>query len=425
VLPVIDYFRTELGHTYPLPELRRWVYGAVLAPSTAVLDIASAASVQHFANVRPHILDDGEPDVTVPSQPEAASTKHPYVSRAPRSYWKRAVGSRSVATLDDVWTPPDIAPGDRIVTAGSCFAQHIGSRLLARDATVLDVEPAPESIRDPNVARRHGYGLFSARYGNIYSSRQMVLLLDEAFGERSPVDAVWRRGARYFDALRPTVEPDGHDSADAVREARAVHLAKVRELFELMDVFVFTLGLTEIWESIEDETAYPTAPGTVCGEFDPARYRFRNLTWPEVAKDLTLLFRRLMQINPRFKMILTVSPVPMVATATNEHVLVANMYSKSTLRAAAAELATRRANVTYFPSYELISSHPAGHQFFEPDLRHVLPAGVDYVMRHFFTSHLAERFPLRATQDTTTSVGPICDEDRLDARIDYTPGTRG
>jgi hypothetical protein len=291
VLPVIDYFRTELGHTYPLPELRRWVYGAVLAPSTAVLDIASAASVQHFANVRPHILDDGEPDVTVPSQPEAASTKHPYVSRAPRSYWKRAVGSRSVATLDDVWTPPDIAPGDRIVTAGSCFAQHIGSRLLARDATVLDVEPAPESIRDPNVARRHGYGLFSARYGNIYSSRQMVQLLDEAFGERSPVDAVWRRGARYFDALRPTVEPDGHDSADAVREARAVHLAKVRELFELMDVFVFTLGLTEIWESIEDETAYPTAPGTVCGEFDPARYRFRNLTWPEVAKDLTLLRR--------------------------------------------------------------------------------------------------------------------------------------
>jgi hypothetical protein len=125
-------------------------------------------------------------------------------------------------------------------------------------------------------------------------------------------------------------------------------------------VFVFTLGLTEIWESIEDETAYPTAPGTVCGEFDPARYRFRNLTWPEVAKDLTLLFRRLMQINPRFKMILTVSPVPMVATATNEHVLVANMYSKSTLRAAAAELATRRANVTYFPCWMVLKTKRCG-----------------------------------------------------------------
>ena len=40
----------------------------------------------------------------------------------------------------------------------------------------------------------------------------------------------------------------------------------------------------------------------------------------------------------REKCIISVSPVPLIATATNQHALVANTYSKSVLRAAAGEL---------------------------------------------------------------------------------------
>ena len=64
------------------------------------------------------------------------------------------------------------------------------------------------------------------------------------------------------------------------------HLAAVRKLLGEIDVLVFTLGLTETWEAVADGTAYPVAPGTLAGAFDPARYRFRNLRYPEIRADM-------------------------------------------------------------------------------------------------------------------------------------------
>src|SRR5689334_16646909 len=40
------------------------------------------------------------------------------------------------------------------------------------------------------------------------------------------------------------------------------------------------------------------------------------------------------ELNAKVKLILTVSPVPLVATATHEHVLLASTFSKSVLRTA-------------------------------------------------------------------------------------------
>ena len=40
--------------------------------------------------------------------------------------------------------------------------------------------------------------------------------------------------------------------ANEVRLARADHLAAVRSMFEQLEVFLFTLGLTEAWCAAED-----------------------------------------------------------------------------------------------------------------------------------------------------------------------------
>lgn len=47
-------------------------------------------------------------------------------------------------------------------------------------------------------------------------------------------------------------------------------------------------------------------------------------------------------------------------------------------------------DVDYFPSFEIISSHPAPKSFFEENLRSVAPEGVARVMRLFLTSHGVE-----------------------------------
>lgn len=272
----------------------------------------------------------------------------------------------------------------------------------------MDVEPAPAGWASED-ARRHGFGLFSARYGNIYTARQLLQLALEALGRRAPQDRVWEKGGRFFDALRPSVDPAGHATEAAVLGLRAAHLAAVRKLLGEIDVLVFTLGLTETWEASADGTAYPVAPGTLAGAFDPARYRFRNLRYPEIRADMEAFRALLHEINPAARMILTVSPVPLTATASGGHVLVASSYSKSTLRAVAGDLAEDHADIAYFPSYEIIASHPGRAMFFNPDLRSVNPAGVEYVMRHFFRA--AGGFAAAAEVEADE---PICDEEKLE-----------
>jgi hypothetical protein len=93
-------------------------------------------------------------------------------------------------------------------------------------------------------------------------------------------------------------------------------------------------------------------------------------------------------INPRARLVLTVSPVPLVATAGDQHVMVASSYSKSVLRVAAERLTQQWSGVAYFPSFEIITGTFNRGQYFGADLRSVTDAGVDHVMRLFLQHYL-------------------------------------
>jgi hypothetical protein len=313
--------------------------------------------------------------------------KSPYTGLRQRAYWRTGVVDRHPLDAGDIYIKKfSILPNDRIATAGSCFAQHIARRLRTFGYQVIDTEPAPPGLgRD--AASEYGFGLYSARYGNIYTVRQMLQLVQECIGARTPKDPVWLKDGRYYDALRPSVEPKGLPTRDAVIVHRKQHLDRVRAMLEASTIFVFTMGLTETWIHREDETVYPTAPGTIAGTYDPEVYAFKNLTYTEVLEDFLALRELLHRFNPAMRFLLTVSPVPLTATAGHEHVLPATVYSKSVLRAVAGHLAMSFPEIDYFPSYEIIAAHPARGFFYEGNLRSVAPAGVDVVMRSFFDQH--------------------------------------
>ncbi len=341
-------------------------------------------------------------------------SQHPYASQPPHAFWSGAVGKRHYADLQDMWQPLPLKRSDRVATAGSCFAQHIGNNLARRGAAFMDMEPAPPVFETEAEAREWGYGVFSCRYGNIYTTRQLLQLFDEAHGNRIPAERVWERNGRFFDALRPSVDPVGQDSPETVLKLRERHLDAVRRMFADLDLFVFTLGLTEGWELREDGTMFAVAPGTVAGSHDPARYAFRNLRHAEVRADMAAFWQRLKGINPGARMLLTVSPVPLAATATDNHVLVATTYSKSVLRGVAGELSEDFEDIHYFPSYEIVSSHPSRGMFFNPDLRNVNQFGVDYVMGHFFSGELDREFGKPLAAGVEDDLDLICDEEKLD-----------
>jgi hypothetical protein len=164
-------------------------------------------------------------------------------------------------------------------------------------------------------------------------------------------------------------------------------LQAVKKLFLEMDVFVFTLGLTECWGNRLHNYVYPVAPGSIAGSFDNNIHNFINLDYEDVLSQF-LEFRNLINTyrSSQCKFILTVSPVPLTATFTNDHIMVATVASKSILRAVAAKLSKQCDDVVYFPSYELIVNPWSTEINYENNLRSVKSEAVKNVMNLFMGS---------------------------------------
>lgn len=328
---------------------------------------------------------------------------NPYAGRPENAFWSTGVAKASRPVPADFYHPKWPIPLEtRVATAGSCFAQHIGRRMLAAGYPIMDVEPPPALLtKDRHL--EYGYATYSARYGNIYTVRQLLRLAEEAFGQRPPSDLVWTRGDRFVDALRPNIEPLGLSSPEVVLQHRRRHLDRVRTMFMELDLFIFTLGLTESWLDVPTGLTLPVVPGTRAGgTFEPDRHHFHNLSYTETLEDF-LAFRELLQrVRPGRPplFLITVSPVPLVATARDQHVQVSTVHSKSTLRTVAGDLAARFEDIDYFPSYEIITSPWSGSCFFEKDMRSVRSEGVENVMRTFMGAHR----PGEAGSTATTSI---------------------
>jgi hypothetical protein len=322
---------------------------------------------------------------------------HPYSQLPDRNFWKKFVSDSPWRDLQLSDEPKfKVNTSDRVATAGSCFAQHI-SRYMKRVGLAPYIAESAHSLMVEHGGNVESYGLFSARYGNIYTARQCVELFRQAFGLIPMVEDFVEHESRWYDLVRPNVQKEGFASLHEARADRAYHLERVKVMFETADVFVFTLGLTESWYNARSGHTYPACPGTVRGTFDPDEHRFRNFTCSEVVTDLETLIGELKRVNPALKVILTVSPVPLVATRSDRNVLVASSYSKSALRAAVGEVELRHDHVTYFPSYEIVS-HPASFgQYLAADLREVTERGVAHVMDCFLSSFYGLGAPARAS----------------------------
>lgn len=337
-----------------------------------------------------------------------------------QNFWRTAVSEKSIFNVERLYSRKyEITRTDRIAAAGSCFAQHVSANMRRRGFNIIDVEPAPDFLSS-DEAREQGYGIYSARYGNIYTVRQMLQLIEDCQSSTVRDEDFLVKNGRFIDILRPSTEPKGFESLEEARYVRLDHLEKVKELYSNVDLVVFTLGLTEAWEHKTSGTVYPLLPDTLTDQ-NSGNYIFHNFSYPEIAADLRKLRGMLQAMSPGVRMLLTVSPVPLTATASKNHVLVATTYSKSVLRAICGEMEAEFSDVDYFPSYEVITSSLSRGVFYEPNLRNVNPTGVNTAMGLFFAEH--DREPTAAkpqaaktkAKDEDGEDEVVCDEIMLEA----------
>jgi hypothetical protein len=320
-----------------------------------------------------------------------------------------------------------IGQNDRVATAGSCFAQHI-ARYLRQHGFNYYVSESAHPLVPAGKAEDFNYGVFTARYGNLYTSRQLLQLLQRAYGQFNPTDDIWQSEiASFIDPFRPQIQPGGFTSKEEYYADRAQHFMRVRQAVEGLDIFIFTLGLTECWYSAVDGAVYPLCPGVAGGEFNPLIHRFLNMNNDEITKDMLEAIDFIRTKNSGAKVILTVSPVPLIATAENRHVLVATTYSKALLRVAAEQISRARKDVAYFPAYEVITGNHSRGRYFASDLRSVTEDGVAHVMGLFLKHYAGVQVGVGAPQQAVPQaeqdvhfaemanlVEVACDEEALD-----------
>lgn len=338
---------------------------------------------------------------------------HPYKKLPTDNFWKTGVS-------DQIWSEINfkrnakfgIEFDSKVATAGSCFAQHIARNLPSLGLKHFVTEKAPRQITNERATALQ-YGVYSARYGNIYTARQLRQLIEFAFLLRERVSLAENTANGWVDLLRPGVQSEGYDSFHDLECDRAFHLDCVKQIFLEGDYFIFTLGLTEAWHQTGSEIVFPVCPGAKLGTFDPNEHSFINFTYSQVLEDLSWCIDYIKSINPKMKWIFTVSPVALAATFTSNHVLIASAASKATLRAISDEIYRTYDNCEYFPSYEITTSPPSFGQFLDSDLRSISVRGVKLAMNQFKISFINND----STVATKSSFIAPLEQDVIDAAI--------
>jgi hypothetical protein len=339
----------------------------------------------------------------------------PYDAIEPMQRWSHVPSALADGTFDAQGSAHFTFGNQTLIaSAGSCFAARLAERMIAGPYRYLVAEPAPAWL-DPAEAIEHGYLPYSARYGSIFSALQLAQLVERAYGRFEPLERAWEVPGGFVDPFRPRISPEPFRSLAELERDREKHFAAVRRVFERAELFTFTLGLTELWLDRRDGAVYPLCPGLAGGSFDPARHAFHNATVAENAAALASFATAVRAVNPGLKIVLTVSPVPLGATAESQHVVRATTYSKSVLRVVAEEFCRANDFADYFASYEMIAPRFLLDDPFEADRRHIRPDAVEHVFQSFVRHYFGDGAS-NANERHETDLRPVgtvrpCDED--------------
>ena len=269
-----------------------------------------------------------------------------------------------------------------VFTMGSCFAVEIRHALMARGYDVFpkynEIEfdgqnqllaslPARDNVNHYNsfvIQQEFERALVNGNYGPNDFVEHSLPKQKSALGEL----------LRWQDPYRKRVFATDRDS---LLNLSTKISTCIRTAIQKADAYIITLGLTEVWKNDTNGLYINQAPSEKQG------FSFVESTYEQNYDNMDKVCSLLRKHFPDKPVILTVSPVPLTRTFTGNDIVVANMESKSILRAVAARVAKENINVTYWPSYEIALAH----DLFEDDGRHVRRAGIDLIVDQFIKVH--------------------------------------
>ncbi|MAU97332.1 MAG: hypothetical protein CMP81_15845 [Fulvimarina sp.] len=263
-----------------------------------------------------------------------------------------------------------IEPGSSVMTIGSCFARNV-ERALALQG--VDVPATRFSAAQDNLPGQPN------RVLNHYNPGTMLQAI-RAVGDAADFRGIVKTPSGYTDLLLATGQHTV--SLQRAKERRRQILAFYEDGLNRAQTVIITLGMVECWY---DEVHQLWLNDVYIGHLRTGanRYSFHQLDADRCTEIVSQIIDALGDKN----VLLTVSPVPMKATFTDVDCIIANMYSKSTLRVCAERICRQYSNVDYFPSYEIVSAF--GHPAFGPDNIHVRQSVIARIVGNMIDHYVA------------------------------------
>ncbi len=250
------------------------------------------------------------------------------------------------------WAPPErfITKTTPIVAFGSCFAKNISNYLHARGYNVL--------------TKKENRAYITSMGDGIVNTSAILQQFEWAWLNKTPQSDLWH-GYK--------AEDFGYD--ETVRR-------DTRALFDEAELFIITLGLSEIWyDEVTGEVFWRAVP---MDRYDAARHKFRVATHSETLVNLREIRTLIRRFRPQADILFSVSPIPLNATFRPVSCLTADAVSKAVIRSALDEFLRENADddrLHYMPSYEAVKR--LFNNQWSVDRRHVYPHVLNFNMAMF------------------------------------------
>lgn len=251
-----------------------------------------------------------------------------------------------------------------IITAGSCFAEVMGQKMLTYKLPAL-VNP----------------------FGTIFNPVSLFNLFTAALqpnlpftGELLQRDGLWLAYDLHssFAAL----------SREELLERIQQTLTQTYQFLLHTDTIILTFG-TAIGYFTQNKDQLVAN----CHKVPQQQFYKRFLTIPEITRSLSHFYQKLKQVNPAIRLILTLSPVRHL-----KETLEGNSVSKSILRVACHALSEQYPDVEYFPAYELVLDDLRDYRFYKPDMIHPDEVAEAYIWEKFKAAYFNQYFQQFTTE---------------------------
>ena len=257
-----------------------------------------------------------------------------------------------------------IAPKDKILALGSCFASVVGKRLSDNQMKI---------ILNP--------------FGTLYNPKSifdvLLLCLDWAEGKVdsnqlcNEVIFESNHGVWYSWLSSSVIQGITREEC---RTSFLQVVDKVASWLKELDVLMVTFGTTHYYSIKDDKQNLCVAN---CHKMPASLFNENEMTTVEIVKRFNQVVSRMRCVSPNVKIVTSVSPYRYLKYGLHK-----NQVSKATLFVALEQSMRESENIFYFPAYEILNDELRDYRFYASDMVHPSSVAEDYIWEQFSQRYL-------------------------------------